>query len=268
MARFCKAFAAVLIFAALFGFGRLTARAATEFDLSQKDKGILTVSYDGKFEKKIRLLVQKDGSSESYQYIISRYGKINIPLQMGDGAYTALMLENIQGYSYRVLSQSRFDAVITDATAAYKVASPIVNYSETMEAIKGYAELLKDKPDERARIAAAYKDVVESYTYDDYKAANPTSDYVPVIDDIYKSKKAICYDYSAMLASVLRSRGVPARLIMGYAPEISAYHAWNELYIDDEWIVVDTTYDSAYFHAKQPYSMVKDGKLFRVMKVY
>ncbi len=246
----------------------VVAFAQPSFDKSNTSKGILGVTYDGGLTKKIRLTVEMAGNTNKYQYIINTNKQISIPLQLGNGEYSVKLLENVSGNSYRVIAQDKFSATITSPNDMFLVTSPIVNYAADMKAIKGYNELLKSKTTKNDKITTTYEDVVTKYVYDTEKAKNPPADYVPVIDAIYDSKKAICYDYSVMMASVLRSQGIPVKLVMGYAPEIKEYHAWNEIYMDNKWVVVDTTYDSAYAHANQNYSMVKDGSKFKVVKVY
>jgi transglutaminase-like putative cysteine protease len=244
--------------------------AATKFDTAETSKGLLCVTYDGALSKRIKLTVNLKGSTETYDYDVTTNAKICVPLQLGNGEYTVRILENITGTSYRIIEQKVFNVTVTTPNDMFLNASPIVNYSPAMTAIKEYDKLLLG--DETARTNTLYERVVNDYTYDTEKAAAITAGqlagYIPVIDDVYKAKKAICYDYSAMMASVLRDQGIPTKLVMGYSSEINGYHAWNEIYIGGKWVVVDTTYDSAYAHAKRPYAMAKDAKKFQVVKVY
>lgn len=56
---------------------------------------------------------------------------------------------------------------------------------------------------------------------------------------------------------MLRSAGIPSRLITGHALGVSASggywkdvdhtksnHAWNDAYVDNRWIIIDTTWNS------------------------
>ncbi|MBP5745533.1 MAG: transglutaminase domain-containing protein, partial [Lachnospiraceae bacterium] len=67
------------------------------------------------------------------------------------------------------------------------------------------------------------------YDYD--KAENVESTYIPDVDNILNIKKGICFDYASLMASMLRSQGIPTRLEIGYAGD--AYHAWISTYIKD-----------------------------------
>jgi len=49
----------------------------------------------------------------------------------------------------------------------------------------------------------------------------------------------ICFDFSSLLAAMLRSQDIPAKLAMGFVATSPkpTYHAWNEVYINDVgWI--------------------------------
>jgi transglutaminase-like putative cysteine protease len=75
---------------------------------------------------------------------------------------------------------------------------------------------------------------------------------VPVLDSVFNAKKGICFDFSSLFGGVLRSQGIPTRLVMGYIPELgdgTVLHAWNEIWIDYRWVAVDATFDAAYFAA-------------------
>jgi len=71
-------------------------------------------------------------------------------------------------------------------------------------------------------------------------------DYLPDIEKTYLEETGICYDYAALFAAMLRSIGIPTKLVKGYSKENpEVYHAWNEVLINGTWIVVDTTLDAS-----------------------
>ena len=70
-------------------------------------------------------------------------------------------------------------------------------------------------------------------------------------------KKGICFDYAALMASMLRSQGVPVKLVVGYTSQ-GVYHAWinvwseeggwveGMIYFDGKiWKLMDPTYASS-----------------------
>ncbi len=70
---------------------------------------------------------------------------------------------------------------------------------------------------------------------------------------------------------MLRSVGVPTKLVMGYSKsDTSTYHAWNQVYLADEekWITIDTTYDASSSSKNLSANMLKDAKKYLASKVY
>lgn len=63
--------------------------------------------------------------------------------------------------------------------------------------------------------------------------------------DVARERKGDCTEHAVLLAALCRARGLPARVAMGlvYSPrdEAFAYHMWNEVWIDDQWIPMDAT---------------------------
>lgn len=106
------------------------------------------------------------------------------------------------------------------------------------------------------------------YDYD--KIATLSYDYVPKADMILSAKSGICYDYSVLLASMLRSQGIPSRLIKGYTSWTSVYYAWNEIYLEasDEWVVVDTTYDNYLYLRHRGYNFQKSRGTYSTSYYY
>ncbi len=92
------------------------------------------------------------------------------------------------------------------------------------------------------------------------KITTLTYDYVPDIDIILDESTGICYDYSVLLSAMLRSQGIPSKLIKGYCSFTDVYHAWNEVYMVDSesWVVVDTTYDSYMYRKRRSYTFEKN----------
>ena len=55
------------------------------------------------------------------------------------------------------------------------------------------------------------------------------------MDKVFTENTGICFDYAAVMATMLRTQAIPTRLEVGYAGE--EYHAWVSTYIKDKgWI--------------------------------
>ena len=78
-----------------------------------------------------------------------------------------------------------------------------------------------------------------------------TSGYLPVLDDVLAEKKGICFDYAALMAGMLRSQGVPCKLVVGYAG--SAYHAWISVWTEGEgWVDGVIYFNGTTWHRMDP----------------
>ena len=90
---------------------------------------------------------------------------------------------------------------------------------------------------------AVYQYVTSNLIYDYMAAmmvaAGQQSGYVPDLDEVLETKMGICFDFSALMGALLRSQGIPTQMVMGYAD--ITYHAWNNIYIDGEWVRYDAT---------------------------
>ena len=106
----------------------------------------------------------------------------------------------------------------------------------------------------------ALHDWICSYMYydEDSLAGDDTPPYYPT--DILKTRKAVCLGYATLMASLCRSIDLPCNVVSGYAlgnigvDESTSWtdetvatteqnHAWNEVYVDGRWMIVDTTWD-------------------------
>lgn len=63
--------------------------------------------------------------------------------------------------------------------------------------------------------------------------------------DVVRSKEGDCTEHAVLLAALCRARDIPARVAMGlvyYGPAQGfAYHMWNEVWIEGQWIPLDAT---------------------------
>ena len=76
-------------------------------------------------------------------------------------------------------------------------------------------------------------------------------------NDVVTGRKAVCLGFATLYASLCRSINIPCNVVSGYALGIGEdtdwtsatvlteeqNHAWNEVYVDGRWVIVDTTWD-------------------------
>jgi transglutaminase/protease-like cytokinesis protein 3 len=239
--------------------------ANVTIDTEKIPQGLARIQYSGDLSKSVKVLVEANGDKNVYSI---RDNNANyVPLQMGEGTYKISVLQQIEGTRFKPLKSESIEVGKVDTDKMYSSRHLIVNFDSSMKAIQNYMALTAGKS-KNELIKAVYTELVTKYGYDFDKIKNLPSDYVPIIDEVYASKKGICYDYAVMTASLLRHNGIPAKLVMGYAPDIAQYHAWNEILMDGKWVTVDTTYDSQFYSAGASYTFEKDAAARKVVKVY
>ena len=121
-------------------------------------------------------------------------------------------------------------------TSPFLYPNKYVNFSQSSSAVKKAAEVCAGKSDEIEKLAAIFVWVTDNVAYDTQLAATVKSGYVPDPDSVLAKRSGICYDYASLMAAMVRSQGIPARLVVGYAAD-NIYHAWNEVWTDETgWI--------------------------------
>lgn len=215
-----------------------------KFDYSNCSKGYVSVNYTGK--TKLKMLLKKDG--EQYDYDIPAGKGIQyFTLSMGSGKYVVEIYEMVSGGKYVKLFSDTFSAKIADTTNMYLYRNQYINFTATSKCVAKASEVCAGCTTNLQKISAVFKYVTDNIKYDKALAATVTSGYIPNPDSVLAKKKGICFDYASLTAAMLRSQGVPTRLVIGYAsPNI--YHAWNEVYTPEKgWIAAEIQLDGTGF---------------------
>ena len=79
----------------------------------------------------------------------------------------------------------------------------------------------------------------------DYVHSKNFSQAISSASDVVRSQEGDCTEHSVLLAALCRAKGIPARVAIGlvyYGPAQGfAYHMWNEVWIADGWVPIDST---------------------------
>ena len=203
-------------------------------DASNTSQGYVMVKYNGTNEK-VKLQITCPDQS-CYTYLISDRGAYDtFPLTAGNGSYALQVLENVAGDTYTVSLAQSINVNIEDEFLPFLYPNQYVNFHTDSKAVSKGSDLAKDTYSDLDVVQNIYNYVIKNISYDTEKAQNVSYGYVPDIDDTFSSKKGICFDYAALMASMLRSQNIPTKLEVGYSGD--AYHAWISTYIDDKgWV--------------------------------
>lgn len=203
-------------------------------DASNTSQGYVMVKYNGTNEK-VKLQITCPDQS-CYTYLISDRGAYDtFPLTAGNGSYTLQVLENVAGDTYTVSLTQSINVSIEDEFLPFLYPNQYVNFHADSQAVSKGSDLAKDTYSDLDVVQNIYNYVIKNISYDTEKAQNVSYGYVPDVDDTLSSKKGICFDYAALMTSMLRSQNIPTKLEVGYSGD--AYHAWISTYIDDKgWV--------------------------------
>lgn len=257
---------AIVLFTLMFPTVAYANVSHSNLETNQVNNGIVSVQYDSPGNNKTKVIVAK--RTNKYTYDLRSNGQF--PLQMGNGEYTVSVLENVIGNQYKVISTEAVHMQATNPQAVYLQSTEMITWNDNMKAIQKANQLTQNAKTNKEKATLIYDYITNKIKYDNNKAATVAAGYIPSIDVTLNTSLGICYDYSALYAAMLRSVGVPTKMIMGYKNDINEYHAWNEVYLQEtnQWVTIDTTYDSARVQNGVVVTMIKDNGEYKVEKQY
>lgn len=263
----------ISVFTALFGFAICSfadendkANAVT-IDLGSISTGVVKIKFTGDPKTVLKATIVKD--AQQYVYDVSSDGTEEVfPLQMGNGDYKITVLEGLGNNLYRPIVSKDANLNLADPDSVYLASVQNIKWDKNYDAIKKDSDLIGKEKDDNKKLEVVYNFLVKQITYDYSKIKTLKTGYIPDVAKTYEAKKGICYDYSSLFAAMKRSEGIPTRLVKGYTKNVNGYHAWNEIKINDKWIVLDTTYDSTMSKNRMKYQMVKNPEDYKAAYIY
>lgn len=121
------------------------------------------------------------------------------------------------------------------------------------------SEVTSGCEDDYSKVLAVHDWIAEHIYYDNTLAASNDVEYRTYKASakvVLKEQSGVCAGIANLMAAMLRSVNIPTRKINGYALESDdmhwekgmydgdgSNHSWNEVYVGDKWILVDTTWD-------------------------
>lgn len=242
-------------------------------DVSNISEGYIMADYFGSNNKVKLRVTGPDGITYTYDL----HGGYEVfPITAGDGSYTIGVFENISETKYSTALSFTVEATITNEFGAYLYPNQYVNFDASSLPVEKAVELAYTANSDLEVVENVYNYIIDHFTYDYDKAASVVSGYLPVVDDVYKSNTGICFDYAAVMATMLRSQNIPTRLEVGYMGE--EYHAWISTYIEEigwvngiiefngtTWNLMDPTFAST---SKSPTDFITEDSKYLTKYVY
>lgn len=235
-------------------------------DYSNSRDGYIMLRYAAASDTRLKVIVEGP-SGVRYTYNISPGGDYStFPLSDGSGDYTiGIYRQRGDTQKYAAQFSKTITVKLDDEFAPFLRPNQYVNYTPDSEAVKLGKELTAGCSTDIERINAVYDYVVSNLSYDYAKANSVQSGYLSDIDAVLASGKGICYDYAAVMTAMLRSQGIPTKLVVGYTGEL--YHAWINVYTQsDGWVDGMIYFDGNEWKLMDPTFASSGGSSDSVMK--
>lgn len=138
--------------------------------------------------------------------------------------------------------------------------------SENKEIVNLAKDITKGITDDFQKAKAVHDWVSQNISYDYERFQNKTAGPYQSALTVLNTRIAVCEGYSNLTASLLRSLGIKTKVVAGlggsfYSPGYEQFedspginfhdsafddsrHAWNEAYVNNRWVIMDTTWSS------------------------
>lgn len=202
-------------------------------DYSNTAQGYVMVKYTGGNSKvKVQII-----NRNTYNYDLYDSNWTSFPLTEGNGNYTIRVMENISGNRYSMALNANISVQLENGTIPFLYAHQRINFNSDTACVRKAKSLTGGKKKDLDKVEAIYNWVIDYFSYDHNKAKTVQPGYIPDLNNIYKLKKGICYDYASTTSAMLRSQGIPTKMVFGYVGKDNEYHAWISVYLKEKgWV--------------------------------
>lgn len=223
---------------------------AAVIDASNVSHGYVMVNYTN--ESAAGKLQITGPDNVVYTYDLSG-GYETFPLTAGSGTYLVSVYESVgeSADTFATILSQEIPVTLSDELEPYLYPNQYVNFDPDSLPVAKAVDLAYPANNDLDVVSNVYNYIIDHFDYDYDKAASVVSGYLPVVDDVFQSNRGICFDYAAVMATMLRSQAIPTRLEVGYKGE--EYHAWVSTYIEDiGWINGIIEFDGDTWHLLDP----------------
>lgn len=246
-------------------------------DYSNMEKGYIMVLCEEPVTQRLKVRLQ--GPTTTYTYNLTPQQWTAFPLSDENGHYQVTVYQNVTGSKYAAVLALPLEVELEDPFGPFLRSNQYVNFDAAPNAVTKAVMLTIDVQDPLAKVAAIYDYVVDTLTYDKELAATVKSGYLPDLDAVLEKEKGICFDYAALLTGMLRSQGIPAKLVVGYAGTV--YHAWISVWTESTgwvdgmiffdgvtWQRMDPTFASSGERSQEIMKFIGDGANYSAKYFY
>ena len=218
-------------------------------DCSNMEQGYIMIKSK---ECSKRLKVQITTAGEKLNYDLNGEGNYEVfPLQFGSGKYQIALYQNVSGKKYSKQGTVKLNVKMPDEQSCFLYPNQYVSYDENTACVQYASEMCKGMTDQMEIYKTVCSYVTSNFLYDFIKSVTVKGGQLPQIDECWEKKMGICQDLSAVTCAMLRSQGVPARLMIGTVGS-GVYHAWVVAVVNGEEKFFDPTAELNASSKKEP----------------
>ena len=203
-----------------------------EIDTAHGGEGYIAVT--AKSTRRIKLQVISERGSEIV-YNVPNTGEVSYyPLSDGSGNYTLRLMRKItedpKDTSYARVLQKSFTAELFDEFQPFLRPSTYVWFTGYSVCVNEAAALCAGLSDDDEKIERINSFVIERLYYDETLDEGEEQGFIRDPDAILAAGRGQCLDYAVLAAAMLRSQGIPAKVVYGPVTGVEGIHAWNMVY--------------------------------------
>jgi len=229
----------------------VNANARAEVDFSNASDGYVMARWIGATTADVRVVIVGPNNVQ-YQYRLNTAGQWEaFPLSGGNGNYIVRVMERVEGTRFAVTNTVNISLTLTDELAPFLRPNQFVNFNANSTAVAHANNLVRESRSVLQSVTLVYNWVVENISYDTELANTVQSGYVPDLEHVMNVRRGICFDYAALMTAMLRSQGIPTRLVIGYVGTVR--HAWISVFTEETgWINNLIQFDGNEWHLMDP----------------
>lgn len=199
-------------------------------------EGYVMIKRESAKEQRVRIGQGK----QTFTYHLRSDGEYEVfPLQLGSGKYDIRVYEQVKGTQYAQVYSKTVSAKMEDENRTFLYPNQYVWYTPQSEVVALASQICGDASTDSEKLTAIYTYVIKHVSYDYIKMATVQTGYMPDVDDTIDTGTGICFDIASLMAAMLRVEGVPTQIAIGSVQGMA--HAWNRVYLDGKWSIVDAT---------------------------
>ena len=198
-------------------------------DAGTADGGYVTVRYLGESDAARAEVTNPEGRMTPY--LLAPGEDAALSLYGGTGLYRVNIFEKTDSGQYALVFSDSFEKESEEAPGPWLVSNAFVRFTEDSKCVQAARSIYDEVNGEtKPFVEGVYNYVMSNIAYNEKLAELVPLSYIPDPDAVMDERVGICLDYAALMTAMLRSCGVPARMIVGNFG--AYYHAWVSVCMD------------------------------------